>query len=199
MNTPRTRKALASLALAATLGLAACGSNGSKPSSSTATTAGSSRPGATQSPPKGQVLPVDANPISNTATDPALRIDSVLVENNVDASGKAAADHLEIAVSNAGTTSLGGFEVFYTITDPTSGKKESYYTRLPANFSVAGGAKRTVHFDNTGSVDHFAVNQYSLYYTSTNPLEVTVEVSATGAKVQSVTVNKDAGGAEVPD
>ena len=34
----------------------------------------------------------------------ALTIDSVLVENNVDAAGKDADDHLEIAVTNIGTT-----------------------------------------------------------------------------------------------
>ena len=43
------------------------------------------------------------------------------------------------------------------------------------------------------------MNKFSLYYTSINQLEVKVEVSAQGAAVQTITVQKDAGGAEVPD
>lgn len=145
------------------------------------------------------VLPVKDNPISNTATAKTLSIDSVLVENNEDANKKAVDDHLEVALSNTGSTDLSNVEVFTTFTDTKTRATESYYTKLPTDFSVPAGGSRTVHFDNTGATDHFPANKYSLYATTKNQLQVTVEVSAKGAAVQTATVKKDAGGAETPD
>jgi len=145
------------------------------------------------------VLPVRNNPITNTSTVEALVIDSVLVENNEDPSGVAVDDHLEIALSNTGATDLSNLEVFSTFTDPTAGTSESYYTDLPSSFTVPGGGSRVVHFDNTGAADHFPVNEFSLYATSVNALDVEVIVSADGAAVQTATVQKDAGGEETPD
>jgi hypothetical protein len=203
--TPTERRSIwtgVALATGATL-LAACG--GSAASSNTtatppAVTTSAGAPGA-QAPASGDaVLPVTSNPITNTATEPTLSIDRVLVENNVDsATGMAADDHLEIAVTNTGTTELTGFEVYYTITDPTTGDTESYYTRLPDTFTVAPEASRTIHFDNSGATDHFPDNPYSLYHTSLDGLDVTVEVSAQGAAPQTATVQKDPGGDEVAD
>ena len=147
----------------------------------------------------GQVLPVAGNPINNTSTVEALKIDSVLVENNVDAAGNAADDHLEIALTNTGSAGLTGFEVYYTFTDPTAGTSESYYTRLPDSFTIPPGGGRILHFDNSGAPDHFPVNEFSLYATSLDALDVTVEVSAQGAAPQTAAVQKDAGGEETSD
>lgn len=191
------RTALAAAAVAAVLALAtACGGTSSTPNT-TPSASGSGTSGSATG--ASAVLPVQSNPIKNTSTTQALTIDSVLVENNVDSSGAAADDHLEVAVTNSGDAVLTGFEVYYTITDPKTKDTESYYTKLPASFTVAPGANRVIHFDNTGATDHFPTNDYSLYYTDTNPLEVTVEVSATDSAPQTVTVAKDAGGAEEAD
>ena len=51
---------------------------------------------------------------------------------------------------------------------PTTGDTENQLHKLPADFTIAPGAQRVVHFRQTGRPDHFAVNQYSLYYTDTN-------------------------------
>ncbi len=192
---------LAAAALVAGVILSACGTaapNAASPAASSPSGAAASKPAATAQA-TGPVLPVDSDPITNTATAQTLKIDSVLVENNVDASGKPVADHLEIVVSNTGSTELTGFEVFYTFTDPTAGISESYYTQLPDTFTVPAAGRRIIHFDNTGAPDHFPVNEFSLYATSTNALEVSVEVSAKGAAPQTATVKKDAGGAETSD
>ena len=191
---------LAAAALAGSAGLlAACGGS-STPDASPTTTASSDSTGmSTPSAAAGQVLPVDTNPITNPATAQAFTIDSVLVENNEDGNGNAVDDHLEITLTNTSNTDLNGFEVFYTYDDPTDGISESYYAQLPADFTVASGATRVIHFDNTGATDHFPVNAFSLYYTDVNALDVTVEVSATDAAPQTATVRRDAGGAEVPD
>lgn len=147
-----------------------------------------------------QILPVQSNPIKNDATAQTLKIDSVLVENNVNPSdGSAADDHLEIALSNTGSKTLDGFEIFYTFTDPTANTSESYYAKLPPSFTIPAGETRVAHFDNTGEPDHFPTNKYSLYATSKNGLDVTVTVSATGAAVQTTTVKKDPGGDEQAD
>jgi hypothetical protein len=184
--------ALAALLVAVTATAAACGGTSAAPSGQSTTT---TTPAATGS----QVLPVTANPIQNTSTNQVLKIDSVLVENNVDAAGNAADDHLEIALSNTGATDLSSFEVYYTFADQTTGATESYYFRLPDSFTIPAGGARTIHFDNTGALDHFPVNKFSLYYTSTNALDVTVIVSAAGAAPQTAAVQKDAGGVEAPD
>ncbi len=196
MNTPRpasrtTRTALAVGVAAALLTLAACG--GGQSSTATSGQRNSSATGA------GAVLPVTSNPIANSSTAQALTIDSVLVENNEDASGSAVDDHLEIAVSNAGSAELTGFEVYYTITDPKTSETESYYAELPADFTIAPGDQRVIHFDNSGEPDHFPVNQYSLYYTDKNALDVTVQVSAVDSAPQTAEVAKDAGGTEEAD
>lgn len=197
-TTPRSlRMRLGAVALVAGVALAACGGSSSTkpPTGATPTTA------ANGTPPSGspQVLPVKDNPISNTSTAQALKIDSVLVENNVDAAGKAVDDHLEVALTNTGSTDLSGVEVFYTFTDPTASLSESYYTKLPDTFTIPAGGSRVVHFDNTGAPDHFPSNDFSLYKTSVNEMNVEVIVSAQGAAIQTTTVKKDAGGAETPD
>ncbi|WP_395152146.1 hypothetical protein [Ilumatobacter sp.] len=202
---PQRRRRTTIIAAAVTAGaltLAACGGSTTTatPAATNASAAGSSpAAGSTAAPNGGQILPVTANPITNTATAQALTIDSVLVENNVDAAGKATDDHLEIALSNTGSTDLNGFEVYYTFNDPTANISESYYTKLPASFTIPAGGTRVAHFDNTGAADHFPVNDFSLYKTSINAQEVTVEVSATEAAAQTATVMKDAGGAETAD
>lgn len=194
-QTHRYRTAIAAIGIAGTLLLAACGG-----SSSTNAKPAATAPGGTTSTGAGAVLPVTSNPISNTATAEGLHIDSVLVENNVDpTTGKDASDHLEIALSNTSTNTLDGIEIYYTFADPKTGVTENYYTALPADFTIPAGGTRTVHFDDTGATDHFPVNKFSLYYTDTNALDVTVTASAQGVKVQTVTITKDEGGAEVAD
>ncbi|MBL8778271.1 MAG: hypothetical protein JNK12_20200 [Acidimicrobiales bacterium] len=185
--------ALGAVVFAAGLALAGCGS-----SSTPAGSASSPSTTATATSGADQVLPVTVNPITNTATAETLKITSVLVENNIDAAGQAVDDHLEIELKNTGSTDLANVEVFYTFTDPTAQTSESYYTRLPDTFTVPAGGTRIVHFDDTGAPDHFPVNKFSLYYTSTNALDVEVTVSADGAAVQTTTLQKDAGGAENP-
>lgn len=183
--------------LAAGLALSACG--GAASTGATGTTSTAAPTGASAASDNGPILPVAVNPIDNASTVQTLEIDSILVENNVDDSGKAVDDHLEIALTNTGDVDLSGFEVFYTFTDPTAGTEESYAATLPSSFTVPAGGARVAHFDDTGAKDHFPVNAYSLYATSTNALDVEVTVSAEGAAPQTAMVQKDAGGAETPD
>jgi hypothetical protein len=191
----RARIARASL-LAGTLLLAACSSGTSTTSATTQPTGATAASTDTASP---VVLPVTSNPITNTATAANLKIDKVKAEDNVDAKGKAVADHLEIALSNTGTTSLTGFEIYYTFKDPKTSVSESYYLKLPADFTIPANAKRTVHLDNTGAPDHFPVNKFSLYHTDKNAFDITVVASAQDAAIQTATISKAAGGSETAD
>lgn len=194
MNPAHSRRRAGILTVGLATLLAACGGGGGSPDAAPAPASPTAQADA------GTVLPVDANPIDNPATADGLVIDSVLVENNVDpATGSDAADHLEIALSNTSSGALNGFEIYYTIADPATGISENYYTALPADFTIPAGGSRVAHFDDTGAPDHFPVNIFSLYYTDTNALEVTVTVSAADVAVQSATVQKDDGGAEVAD
>ena len=153
----------------------------------------------TPAPSDGPVLPVASNPISNTSTEPGLKIEKVLVEDNVNpATGKDAPDHLEIALRNESDKEMSGFEVYYEITDLTTDAKEGYHAKLEG-FTIPAGGERVVHFDDTGEPDHYPVNKFSLYHLSKNEMQVDVTVSATGFAPQTATVKKDAGGDENPD
>lgn len=192
----RTNVRIAAAVTASAIALTACG--GAVASSGSAPAAGSgNKPAAAAA--SGRVLPVTSNPIANSATAPTLTIDSVLVENNVDAMGKAVDDHLEVVLANSGTAPLTGLEFFYTFTDPTAKTSESYYAQLPADVSVPAGGTYAVNFDNSGAAGSVPVNDFSLYATSQNALDVEVVASATGAAVTTATVQKDAGGAEAAD
>lgn len=199
-SVPRThlvRMAVAGGAVAVALALSACG--GSSGSSSGASPKANSAPTTRAMGTAGSstVLPVKRDPIQNTSTAQLLRIQSMLVENNVDpATKKAVADHLELVLQNTGSTPLSGVEVYYTVADKKTKATESYYVKLPASFSIPAGGSRTVHFDNTGAPDHFPVNKYGLYSLSPNALTVKAEVSANGAAVQTDTVAKSAGTGE---
>lgn len=148
----------------------------------------------------GQVLPVTSNPIKNSSTAQTLKIESVLVENNVDPmTKKTVSDHVEIALRNTGSTALTGFEFYYTFTDSKTNASESYYAKAPDTFSIPAGGTRVANFDGLNAPDHFPVNKFSLYYQSKNALDVKVIVSAAGAAVQTATVKKAAGGPETVD
>ena len=197
---PQRRTILSVLVLTA-IGLTvalASGCGGDQSSSASSTPTSTTTTPATTTPAAGTdvVLPVATNPISNTSTATGLTITKTLVENNVSAdTGKAVDDHLEIALENTSTKPLDRLEVYYTITDKAKGATEAYYTRL-AGLTIAPGATRIVHFDNTGATDHYPVNKYSLYYTDKNALIVHVTASSPNVKLATFTVKKDAGGAE---
>ncbi|WP_380168988.1 hypothetical protein [Jannaschia sp. R86511] len=178
------------------LAAAGCGAAADASPAST----GSSPGAAATTSAQGQVLPVDVNPIDTTTTGTGLVVDSVLVENNVDpVTGAAADDHLQVSLSNSGQTPLAGVELFYTVTDTVDGTAESYYAALPSDLTVDPGQATVVDVDTTGAAGHVPANAYGLYYTSPNAMDVEVMVSATGVAPQSLTVTKDAGGAETAD
>jgi hypothetical protein len=180
------------VAILAGTGIAIAGCGGS--STPSATNQGSSSAGISGS---AQVLPVTTNPIKTTSTVHAIKFDSIQVENNLGSSGRPVSDHLQFTLSNTGTSTLTGFQVFYTVTDNVTKQSENYYKKLPSSFTIPPNGTRTVHFDNTGAPDHFPVNRFGLYATSHNPLTITVMVSANGVAAETATAHKAAGGAEI--
>ena len=138
------------------------------------------------------------NEISNTSTLEGFSISSAIVENNTDASGKVVNDHLEFKLINTSGKDLSNFEIYYTITDLVTNKKEGYFKPL-TGFVLKSGQSQTIHLDNLSGEGHFSSNKNSIYYTSANKLQFDVIVSTPGYKVQTVQVFKDAGGAEVKD
>lgn len=135
------------------------------------------------------------NPIQETSTTAGFAISGLMVENNVDTDGAAVADHLEFKVSNPGTSDLSNFEIYYTITDQTTGAVQAYYRTLPA-FTVKTGETQTLHFDNTGKSGHFSVNPNSAFYTDVNALTIEVTLHTSGLAPQIASVSKDPAGAE---
>ena len=135
------------------------------------------------------------NPIQESSITTGFSISGLLVENNTDADGADVADHLEFKVSNTTASDLTDFDIFYTITDETTGTVQSYYRTLPG-FTVKSGEIKNIHFDNTGQSDHFSVNPNSAYYTDVNALTLDVTLHASGFAVQTASIAKDPAGAE---
>jgi hypothetical protein len=138
------------------------------------------------------------NPITETSTTVGFKIDNILVENNVNANGSAAPDHLELKVTNTGATDLSDFDIYYTMKDLVTNDVQAYYRTLPG-FTLKSGETKTLHFDNTGQPDHFGANPNSMYVTSQNERMVDVILHAKGFAPQTAQVKKDAGGAETAD
>ncbi|MCL5091486.1 MAG: hypothetical protein M1342_01530 [Patescibacteria group bacterium] len=138
------------------------------------------------------------NPIKNTATTQGIKITSLMVENNTDASGNPVNDHLQMTLQNLTSKDLSSFKVYYTIIDTVTNKKEGYYKKL-SPFVLPAGKTQTIHFDNKSGSNHFSVNNHSLYFTSSNKLQFNIIVSTPGYAMQTAQVSKSAGGAETKD
>jgi hypothetical protein len=138
------------------------------------------------------------NVIKNTSTISGLKIESGLVENNVDKTGKIADDHLELVLKNSSTKDMNNFEVYYTVTDLVDSKKEGYYKKL-TGLTLKAGETKTIHFDSNVGENHFGVNKDGLYFTGKNKMQFDVQISTPDFKVATIQIAKDAGGAELKD
>jgi hypothetical protein len=143
---------------------------------------------------------------SGSQTNPALsngpvsfKIQQAVVENNVDpTSNKGVSDHLEITLLNTIDKDISNINVGYSITDLKNSKNESYSVKLEG-FSLKAHETQTIHFDNENKTNHFWANPYSMYYLSTDSLQFNIIVNAEGYQGQTISVKKDAGGAEQVD
>lgn len=147
----------------------------------------------------GTVLPVDTNPIVNNATDQTLQVTYAAVEDNVDpATNQPIDDNLELTLKNTGSVPLTGLEVYYEMTDVTTGAKEGYYQALDG-VTIPAGQETTVFFDNGTGVGHYPDNQFSLYRTSDNEVDFAVQVSAKEAAIATATAVKSVNTGEKAD
>ncbi len=140
-----------------------------------------------------------ANPIDMTGAVAPFAIKEALVENNYDyAAKKDATDHLELLVTNSGTTDLMGFSIYYTIKDADTGKVEGTFRKLDG-FTVPAGGEARIHFDDGATPGHFRANPNSIYATSQAAKTFSIVVKADGFAPVSVDIAKDKGGAEAAD
>ena len=139
------------------------------------------------------------NPIDHAGAAAPFTISELLVENNVEpGTSKSAPDHLEIAVTNTGTTPLTGFSLYYSFTDQDSGKVESVFRTLDG-FTVPAGGEARIQFDDGTVAEHFRANPNSIYITSQAGKVVDVVLKLDGFAPVSAQVMKDKGGAEAAD
>lgn len=171
------------------LALAGCQAISPAPASSSATSGS----------PTTAVLPVKSDPIVNTSTAPGLTIVSAAAEDNVDPITNAAIDdRLQVTVRNDTTNELSTFEIYYVMKDVTTGRSEAYYQALTW-FTLAAGATSTLSFDGESDPGHFPENTFSLYRSSKNQVDFTIEVSAAGVQVASATATKGSGAGDATD
>ena len=207
------RKAMILIAggsILAAASLAACSSGTSTPSasnSSPAATSSANPPTDTApadaaspaSPGSDVVLPVTANPIVNTGTDPVLSVTFAGVEDlNDPVTGKAIDDRLMLTLKNTGSTPLTDLETYYEMTDMTTGAHEAYYQPL-TGVSIPAGQETTVYFDNLTDPGHFPENQFSIFRSSNNEVDFTIQVSSPAAKTVTATAVKAVGTGEKVD
>ncbi|WP_062461778.1 hypothetical protein [Demequina soli] len=188
--------AAVTVALAGAALLAGC-SSPTTASSPAASGASGAAGGATAGTASG-VLPVASDPITDTATTPGLTVTKVLAEDNTDASGAAIADCLQVTISNSSAQDATGLEMYYTMTDTTTHASESYYQALDGVTIPAGGSA-TVWFDGGSGTGHYPENRYSIYRSSKNEVDFTVEVAATGLRAATGTGKKSTGNGEQAD
>lgn len=183
-RTVLTATAAVALATGATIGLDGCA----------ASVAGASAPTSQHAP---QVLPTTKNPIVNTNTAAGLTVVQAMAENNVDpTTKKPIADRLQLTLKNTSAHSLDGLQVYYTMTDSSTHRSESYYQAL-TGVMIAPGATTTVYFDNQPGAGHFPENTFSIYRTSQNKVVFSIEVSAKGVAVVTASAVKGKGTGEV--
>lgn len=140
-----------------------------------------------------------ANPIDMTGAAAPFAIKEALVENNYDyAAKKDATDHLELLVTNSGSTELTGFSIYYTMKDADTGKVEGTFRKLDG-FSVPAGGEARIHFDDGATPGHFRANPNSIYITSQAAKTISVVLKAEGFAPVTVDIAKDKGGAEAAD
>lgn len=150
--------------------------------------------------------PLDAaNLIVQTGKTGGPMIESAKVEDNFDPKTKKdVSDHLEITLKNPGTTDVKGLHVFLTIKDDASGATERYYRNLTGYLSKARSSSM-LHFDQNGTInwsatsEHFRTNINSVLYQTQTTKTIIVQVAASGYAPSTVTIHKDAGGAEKAD
>jgi hypothetical protein len=147
----------------------------------------------------GAMLPVDSNPIVNPSTAPGLTIVSAAAEDNVDPDTQVAiGDRLQVTVKNDTSGELSSFEIYYVMTDVTTGQSEAYYQALPG-FILAAGAIGTLSFDGETGPGHFPENTFSIYRSSKNQVDFTIEVSTAGVQVANATATRGSGEGDAAD
>ncbi|GAC1452652.1 MAG: hypothetical protein PVSMB10_09630 [Pseudarthrobacter sp.] len=145
------------------------------------------------------VLPVTTNPIKVTGSKPGINISNAMAENNTDPQTNApVADRLQFTLTNSTTAPISGLEVYYTMKDSTIGQTESYYNKLDG-LTLTPGQNTTIYFDNGTGTGHYPENKYSLYRTSTNEVQISVEAAAPGFAPATATATKAKGTGEKID
>ncbi|MHB1275125.1 MAG: hypothetical protein ACYCXQ_12030 [Candidatus Humimicrobiaceae bacterium] len=139
------------------------------------------------------------NPISNNAAKEGFQIINGIVENNVDpVTKKTVNDHLEMTIKNISGKDLKSFEIYYTIADNITNKKEGYYLKA-SDLLIKSGETKAINFDNGNGDGHFKENLNSSYFTSANAKTFDVIISTAGYKTEPLQIQKDAGGSEKAD
>ena len=179
---------IAAVALVATIGLAGCQSAPPEATPSLTSTASTSN-----------VLPVDKNPIVNASVSPGLELVSAAAEDNIDPlTQQPITDRLQITLKNTSDHDLSNFDVYYSMTDISTGQSEGYYQAL-SGFVLKAGETQTIAFDNETKPGHYPENSFSLYRSSTNQVDFAIEVSAGGVQIARGTATKSVGTGEKAD
>ncbi len=143
-----------------------------------------------------QLLPISSNPIQNNSLQSGLVITSADAENNTDPGTKQViSDRLQLTLQNTSSMTMSDLAIYYQMVDSKTKQTESYYQKL-TGLQLAANESKTIYFDNQSAPGHYPENKYSIYRSSQNEVDFTIEVSAPGFKPASATAKKSAGTSE---
>lgn len=145
------------------------------------------------------VVPVKSNPIQNTSSQPGLAVTNAQVENNTDpTTGSPVSDRLQFTIQNSSSQPAQNLEVYYTMTDTKTQQSEGYYQKLDG-LTIPAGQSVAIFFDNGTGTGHYPENKYSIYRTSQNAVDFSIEASATGLKPATAQAHKGSGSGDTKD
>ncbi len=142
-----------------------------------------------------QVIPVSNNPINNKSEQSGLVVKAAAEDNTDTQTKQAISDRLQITMQNTSGQTMSNMEVYYSMKDKKTGQVESYYQKLNG-LVLSPNEIKTIAFDNGTGAGHYPENKYSLYRSSQNEVDFTIEVSTPGFKPATGTALKSTGTGE---
>jgi len=129
-----------------------------------------------------------------------LKIDKILVENNVDPiTKKITSDHLEVFATNTTNSLISDLTLYYKDIDNSGAVAPQAYIIHLTGLTLQPNKETSIHVDLSWKPGHFRANPNSMYYLDKNGQTFEVTLNAKWFNAVTKTVKKDPGGAELAD
>ena len=129
-----------------------------------------------------------------------LKINKVLVENNIDPiTKKCTSDHLEIFAANTTNNPISDLTLYYKDTNNSGAVAPQSYIISLKWLTLQPNKETSIHIDTSWKPGHFRANPNSMYYMDRHWQTFKVILNAKWFNAVTKIVKKDPGGAELAD